>query len=39
MEAKEETLSMAQEFANRVDLVVSKIVEVEKHQKGTSYIF
>lgn len=34
MESKEETLSMAQEFADRVDLVVSKIVEVEKHPEG-----
>ncbi|MDC7236398.1 MAG: methionine--tRNA ligase [Sphaerochaetaceae bacterium] len=34
MEANEETLSMAQDFANRVDLVVSKIVEVEKHPEG-----
>jgi methionyl-tRNA synthetase len=34
MEANEETLTIAEEFANRVDLVVSKIVEVEKHPEG-----
>jgi methionine--tRNA ligase beta chain len=34
MEDNEETLSMAPDFANRVDLVVSKIVNVEKHPEG-----
>lgn len=34
VEENKESLSVADEFASRVDLVVSKIVEVEKHPEG-----
>ena len=34
VEENKEELTMAEEFASRVDLVVSKIVEVEKHPEG-----
>ncbi len=34
VEENKETLSVAEDFAARVDLVVSKIVEVEKHPEG-----
>ncbi len=34
MEENKDSLSVGDEFASRVDLVVSKIVEVEKHPEG-----